>query len=297
MDLKARYRQAMEALYLACIVVSGAALIVITLIIPLGVFMRYVMNSPLSWPEPASVLMMVMFSFLGGAAVYRANVHIAVEALVKVVAPGARRILLGAADAVHDRDLPVHGGVRRAPLPWRLWHQSIAEFPGLSVGLTYMPIPIGGFFTLLFILERLWVGPLPETSIVFRDQPSAVGVGHGRPHPARLVCRPLRDRHAGRLCAGIRRDPRRALGGHPARGGDAQDLRRHRRLRAARDPVLRARRRDHGRGRDGDAPDQPRQGVRRRSSAAASRSSTSSRARSSAASRARRWPTPPRSAR
>jgi hypothetical protein len=37
-----------------------------------------------------------------------------------------------------------------------------------------MPIPIGGFFTLLFILERLWVGPLPESSIVFRDQPTAV---------------------------------------------------------------------------------------------------------------------------
>ena len=173
MDLKARYRQAMEALYLACIVISGAALIVITLIIPLGVFMRYVMNSPLSWPEPASVLMMVMFSFLGGAAVYRANVHIAVEALVKAVSPGARRVLLGATDVCMVAIclfMVGYGG----HLSQALWHQSIAEFPGLSVGLTYMPIPIGGFFTLLFIFERLWVGPLPETSIVFRDQPSAV---------------------------------------------------------------------------------------------------------------------------
>jgi len=40
-----RYRQAMEWLYVACIVLSGTALIVITLIIPLGVFMRYVMNA------------------------------------------------------------------------------------------------------------------------------------------------------------------------------------------------------------------------------------------------------------
>ncbi|MGH8700381.1 MAG: TRAP transporter small permease [Burkholderiales bacterium] len=173
MDLKARYRQAMEALYLACIVVSGAALVVITLIIPLGVFMRYVMNSPLSWPEPASVLMMVMFSFLGGAAVYRANVHIAVEALVKAVAPRARRLLLGAADAcmVVICLFMVGYGVQ---LCRALWHQSIAEFPGLPVGLTYMPIPIGGFLTLLFILERLWVGPLPESSVVFRDQPAAI---------------------------------------------------------------------------------------------------------------------------
>jgi TRAP-type C4-dicarboxylate transport system permease small subunit len=172
MDLKARYRQAMEGLYLACIVVSAAALVIITLIIPLGVFMRYVVESPLSWPEPAAVLMMVMFSFLGGAAVYRANVHIAVEALVRAVSPGKRRILLGAADACMVAIclfMVGYGG----QLSRALWHQSIAEFPGLSVGLTYLPIPIGGFFTLLFILERLWVGPAPETSVMFRDQPSA----------------------------------------------------------------------------------------------------------------------------
>ena len=36
----------MEYLYIACIVLSGAALVVITLIIPLGVFMRYAMNNP-----------------------------------------------------------------------------------------------------------------------------------------------------------------------------------------------------------------------------------------------------------
>jgi TRAP-type C4-dicarboxylate transport system permease small subunit len=172
MDIRARYRQAMEALYLACIVVSGAALIVITVIIPLGVFMRYVMNSPLSWPEPASVLMMVMFSFLGGAAVYRANVHIAVEALVKAVSPRTRRILLGAADACMVA-ICLFMVVYGTQLCRALWHQSIAEFPGLSVGLTYMPIPLGGFFTLLFIAERLWLGTPPETSVMYRDQPSA----------------------------------------------------------------------------------------------------------------------------
>ena len=71
--MKQRYQQAMEWLYLACVVISGSALVLITLIIPLGVFMRYAMNSPLSWPEPASVIMMVLFSFIGGAAVYRAE--------------------------------------------------------------------------------------------------------------------------------------------------------------------------------------------------------------------------------
>jgi len=38
------------------------------------------------------------------------------------------------------------------------WHQSIAEFPFLSVGVTYLPIPVGGAILLLFVLERLAIG-------------------------------------------------------------------------------------------------------------------------------------------
>ena len=56
MTVKAWYSRAMESLYLACIVVSATALVLITLVIPYGVFMRYVMKSAASWPEPFSVL-------------------------------------------------------------------------------------------------------------------------------------------------------------------------------------------------------------------------------------------------
>jgi TRAP-type C4-dicarboxylate transport system permease small subunit len=43
------------------------------------------------------------------------------------------------------------------------WHQVIAEFPFLSVGITYLPIPVGGAVTLLFVIERLLIGPPPQT--------------------------------------------------------------------------------------------------------------------------------------
>ena len=42
-----------------------------------------------------------------------------------------------------------------------------------SVGVTYLPIPLGGLFTLLFIIERLWLGAPPPESIMYRDQPLA----------------------------------------------------------------------------------------------------------------------------
>jgi TRAP-type C4-dicarboxylate transport system permease small subunit len=159
----------MEALYLACIALSGCALVAITLIIPLGVFMRYVMNDPLAWPEPASVVMMVMFSFLGGAAVYRANVHVAVQALLNAVSPKVRGLMLWGVDACMAVTalFMVGYGVHLCLITR---HQTMAEFPALSVGIVYAPIPLAGLLTLLFLIERVWLGPAPKTSIMYSDQ-------------------------------------------------------------------------------------------------------------------------------
>jgi TRAP-type C4-dicarboxylate transport system permease small subunit len=48
------------------------------------------------------------------------------------------------------------------------WYQSIAEFPIATAGMTYLPIPIGGALTTLFVIERLltrqfFQEPAPET--------------------------------------------------------------------------------------------------------------------------------------
>ena len=167
--MKKNYQQAMEWLYLACIVLSGTALVVITLIIPLGVFMRYAMNDPLSWPEPAAVVMMVMFSFIGGAAVYRANAQIAVEALLKAVGPKAQlRMTWGVHACMAITALFMLGyGVHLCELTW---YNTMAEFPALRVGIVYMPIPIGGLLTLAFLIEKVWAGDPPKTDVMYTDQ-------------------------------------------------------------------------------------------------------------------------------
>jgi TRAP-type C4-dicarboxylate transport system permease small subunit len=170
--VKAAYAAAMERLYLACIVVSAAALVAITLVIPYGVFMRYVMNSASSWPEPFSVLAMVLFSFVGGAAAYRAGAHICVQMLTDAVPPRVRFVMLKLAE-VAMISTAIFMLVWGAQLVKVTWNQTIAEFPTLSVGLTYSPIPLGGLFTLLFIIERLWLGAPPPGSIMYRDQPLA----------------------------------------------------------------------------------------------------------------------------
>ena len=42
------------------------------------------------------------------------------------------------------------------------WYNTIADFPSLSVGVTYLPIPVGGALLLLFVIERVVFGMPPD---------------------------------------------------------------------------------------------------------------------------------------
>lgn len=167
---KRLYRQAMEWLYIVCICIAGVVMVVMTAIIPYGVFMRYVVNSPSSWPEPMGILLMIVFSFLGGAAAYRAKAHIAVATFVNWLGEKNRErsMLVAEIGMAIVALFMIKWGIQLVELTW---NNTIAEFPALSVGITYMPIPIAGLVTLLFVVERLWIGEPPADSFTFNDQP------------------------------------------------------------------------------------------------------------------------------
>ena len=88
------YIRAMDALQRACMIVAGTCLVVITVIIPWGVFTRYVLGIGSSWPEPLAVLLMIWFSFLSAAICYRENLHIGVAILPNALT-GWKRTALG----------------------------------------------------------------------------------------------------------------------------------------------------------------------------------------------------------
>jgi TRAP-type C4-dicarboxylate transport system permease small subunit len=52
------------------------------------------------------------------------------------------------------------------------WGNTIAEFPSLSTGVVYMPIPVGGLLTLLFIVEKIWLGEPPADDVMYSDAPA-----------------------------------------------------------------------------------------------------------------------------
>jgi len=152
------FARSMIGLYWACIWLAGLAIVVITLIIPWGVYTRYVLGTGSEWPEPASVLLMVIFTFFGAAACYRANAHIAVALFSEMLPEKGQKVLAVVVDLLLAL-LSLFMVIWGFQLVYQTWNQSIAEFPWLSVGVSYMPLPLGSIVTLLFIIEHLWIGP------------------------------------------------------------------------------------------------------------------------------------------
>src|SRR4030088_3213074 len=72
-------RAVMDALYRFCVVVAGLATVLISAVIPWGVFTRYVLNSAASWPEPLAVLLTIVLTFIGAAAGYLLHLHMNVS--------------------------------------------------------------------------------------------------------------------------------------------------------------------------------------------------------------------------
>ena len=155
------FRRTMDGLYLLCVIIGCTALVLISAIIPWAVFTRYVLNSAASWPEPLAVLLTIVLTFIGAAAAYRLNLHMNVSYFADQL-PARFRTLLDLVVqllmALIASFMIVWGG----RLVDVTWHNTIADFPFLSVGVTYLPIPIGGVLLLLFIVERIFLGLPPE---------------------------------------------------------------------------------------------------------------------------------------
>ena len=159
--MAALFRRAMDYLYLLCVIIGCIALVAISAVIPWAVFTRYVLNSAASWPEPTAVLLTIVLTFIGAAAGYRLNLHMSVAYFANKLPPPLRRateILVQLLMALIALFMVIWG----ERLVEITWYNTIPDFPSLSVGVTYLPIPIGGLCLLLFIVERIWLGIPPD---------------------------------------------------------------------------------------------------------------------------------------
>ncbi len=155
----------MDRLYLAAIWIAGSAITLMALIIPWGVFSRYVMGTGSQWPEPIAILLMMQFTFIGAACAYRAGGHIAVNMLTEQLPKAVQALLVWVVDGLM---LLICAFVTwyGTNLCLETWNQGVSELPWLPVGATYAALPIGSAITLLFVLEKCLHGAQTARAIV-----------------------------------------------------------------------------------------------------------------------------------
>lgn len=162
----------LDSVYLLCIWVSGLAIALMSLIIPWGVYARYVLGTGSNWPEPVAVLLMVTFTFFGAAAGYRAGAHIAVGMLTDRFPLALQKVLEKLVDLLM-------AGVCLFVMGWggklvyETMIQYLADLPWMPVGITYLPLPLGSLLTLVFVLEKAFFGSQAHRAVVTFDHEPA----------------------------------------------------------------------------------------------------------------------------
>ena len=137
-------------------IVTGILMAAMTVLVLIDVFWRYMLNSPLGWPQELSVMCMVWIVMLGTATAVRKKSHIAVTMVVDAVPPGLKRVMTLASYGVQ---LAVFYLV--ATQGWTVAVRAMRQLStitGIPQGYVAGAVPICGALCMLYILEQAWLG-------------------------------------------------------------------------------------------------------------------------------------------
>jgi TRAP-type C4-dicarboxylate transport system permease small subunit len=168
----AKLARVLSTLSTAALYLAGAGLVVMTVIVGWQVFTRYVLNWSNAWTEPAALLLMSWFIFLGAAVGIRENYHLGFDVLLYVLPKSSKRVLRSVSDVVviaFACGMIWYGGELVA-LGWP------ARMPSLGIpeGVKYLPLIGGGVLIILFALERLalrWAGVEVDADVDIEEIP------------------------------------------------------------------------------------------------------------------------------
>ncbi len=139
---------------------SGTALVLMTLIITVQVFGRYVLNSSPVWAEQAALLILIWCVFIAAAAGMREGFHIRIAAIVDRL-PNSLRVPANLVSNVVVAFFGVAMIVFGLELAFATWHHVIPTL-GIPRGFAYIPISISGLLITLFSIERQFISPRAE---------------------------------------------------------------------------------------------------------------------------------------
>lgn len=133
--------------------VAGVGLLVMTAIIGLQVFARYVLNSSTAWAEQAALLLMIWYVFIAAAAGVREDFHIRIAVFADHL-PGALRRPVRVFAHLVVVAFGVAMVVFGSALVQATWQHVIPTL-GLPRGVAYIPIALSGVLIIAFAIERL----------------------------------------------------------------------------------------------------------------------------------------------
>lgn len=132
---------------------AAAGLILMTVFITAQVVARYVFNDSLVWSEPAAVILMGWFIFLGAAVGIREGYHLSFDVMLYFLPEKLKLWLHSVSDLVvlgFGFGMVWYG----AQLALSAWDVQLPSL-GISGAFDFLPIVGGGVLVVLFTLERL----------------------------------------------------------------------------------------------------------------------------------------------
>lgn len=148
-----RMSAALDGIAFVCRILTGVALVVLTVIFGWLVYGRYVLNATPTWVEQVALLLVMTIAFLGAAVGVHDNTHLAVTILRTSVSRRVRAVLV----VITDILMAGFGTL----MLWYGWQLTIFKWGSLipliqvPEGLRSLPLTIGGALILLFSAGHL----------------------------------------------------------------------------------------------------------------------------------------------
>lgn len=132
---------------------AGIGLLLMTAIIFIQVFARYVLNDSPAWAEQAALLLMIWYVFIAAAAGVREGFHIRIAVFVDHLPAGLRHfmIILGHVMVLLFGAAMAWYGIELARETWG----HVIPTLGISRGYAYLPIPLSGLLIAGFSIEHI----------------------------------------------------------------------------------------------------------------------------------------------
>lgn len=154
-----RMSATLDGIAFICRIITGVALVILTVIFGWLVFGRYVLNATPTWVEQVALLLVMTIAFLGAAVGVHDNTHLSVSIVRSMVPPRIRTFFVICTDLIMAGfgAMMLWYGVKLTIFKWG----SLIPLINVPEGLRSIPLTIGGGLILLFSighLTRLFLG-------------------------------------------------------------------------------------------------------------------------------------------